>query len=44
VADIANAIWVGACAAKAVEAIAVNMDSTKKVFAQKIPISECTEG
>jgi F0F1-type ATP synthase membrane subunit c/vacuolar-type H+-ATPase subunit K len=44
VADIASAIWVGTCAAKAAEAIAVNIDSTKKVFAQNLPINECSEG
>ncbi|HEY1993193.1 MAG TPA: hypothetical protein VGG81_02235 [Edaphobacter sp.] len=43
-AEIANAIWVGACAAKAAEAIAVNVDRIKKVFAQNLEINEYTEG
>jgi hypothetical protein len=44
VADIANAIWVGACAAKAAEVIAINIDRTNKVFAQNLPNNEYTEG
>jgi F0F1-type ATP synthase membrane subunit c/vacuolar-type H+-ATPase subunit K len=44
VADIANAICVGACAAKAAETIAVNIDSTKKILAQNLLINEHTEG
>jgi hypothetical protein len=43
VADIANAIWVGAGAAKAVEAIAVTIARMWKVFAQSLPSEECTE-
>jgi hypothetical protein len=44
VAEIANAIWVGACAAKAAEPVAINVDRTKKVFAQNLPTNEHTEG
>jgi hypothetical protein len=44
VADIANAIWVGAGAAKAAEAIAVTIARTRNVFAQNLPIKENTEG
>jgi uncharacterized membrane protein len=43
VADIANAICVDACAAKAAEAVTVNIDRTKKVLAQNLPINEYTD-
>jgi hypothetical protein len=43
VADIANAIWVGAAAAKAAEAMAVTIARTRKAFAQILPIKEYTE-
>ena len=43
-ADIANAVWVGAGAAKAAEVIAVAIVRTRKVLAQNLPIKEYTEG
>lgn len=42
-ADIANAVWVGAGAAKAAEAIAVNIARTTKVFALSLPTKVFTE-
>jgi hypothetical protein len=43
VADIANVIWVGACAAKAAVAMALTIAKTRKVFAQNLPTKEYTE-
>ena len=36
-ADIANAVWVGAGAAKAAEAIAASIVMTAKIFALNLP-------